>query len=41
MKALTYAFVVKEYTIGRDGTLTGKENKALVEALAAQGFTVA
>ncbi len=41
MKAPTYAFVVEEYTIGRDGTLTGKENKALVEALAAQGFTAA
>lgn len=41
MKAPTYAFVVEDYTIGRDGTLSGKENKALVEALAAQGFTVA
>lgn len=41
MKAPTYAFVVEEYTIGRDGTLTGKENKALIEALAAQGFTAA
>lgn len=41
MKAPTYAFVVEEYTIGRDGTLTGKENKALVEALAVQGFTAA
>ena len=41
MKAPTYAFVVEEYTIGRDGTLTGKENKALVEALEAQGFTAA
>jgi len=41
MKAPTYAFVVEEYTIGRGGTLTGKENKALVEALAAQGFTAA
>lgn len=41
MKAPTYAFVVEEYTIGRDGTLTGKENKALLEALAAQGFTAA
>ncbi len=41
MKAPTYAFVVEDYTIGRDGTLTGKENKALVEALAAQGFTAA
>lgn len=41
MEAPTYAFVVEDYTIGRDGTLTGKENKALVEALAAQGFTAA
>ena len=41
MKAPTYAFVVEDYTIGRDGTLTGKEKKALVEALAAQGFTAA
>lgn len=41
MKAPTYAFVVEKYTIGRDGTLTGKENKALIEALAAQGFTAA
>lgn len=41
MKAPTYAFVIEEYTIGRDGTLTGKENKALVDALAAQGFTAA
>lgn len=41
MKAPTYAFVVEDYTIGRDGTLTGRENKALVEALAAQGFTAA
>ncbi len=38
MKAPTYAFVVEEYTIGRDGTYTGKENKALVEVLTAQGF---
>ena len=37
MKAPTYAFVVEDYTIGRDGTLTGRENKAL----AAQGFTAA
>lgn len=41
MKAPTYAFEVEEYTIGRHGTLTGKENKALVEARAAQGFTAA
>lgn len=41
MKAPTYAFVVENYTIGRDGTLTGKENNALIEALAAQGFTPA
>ena len=41
MKAPTYAFTVEGYTIGRDGTLTGAENKALVEALEAQGFTAA
>lgn len=41
MKAPTYAFTVEGYTIGRDGTLTGATNKALVEALAAQGFTAA
>lgn len=41
MKAPTYAFMVEGYTIGRDGTLTGAENKALIEALAAQGFTAA
>lgn len=41
MKAPTYAFVVEGYTIGRDGTLTGAENKELVEALAAQGFKAA
>lgn len=40
MKAPTYAFVVEGYTIGRDGTLTGAENKELVEVLAAQGFKV-
>lgn len=28
-------------TIGRDGTLTGAKNKALVEALEAQGFKAA
>ena len=41
MKAPTYAFVVEGYTIGRDGTLTGAENKELVEALAVQGFNAA
>lgn len=41
MKAPTYAFIVEGYTIGRDGTLTGAENKALVEALEAQGFKAA
>ena len=41
MKAPTYAFVVEGYTIGRDGTLTGAENKELVEALAVQGFKAA
>lgn len=38
LKAPTYAYAIGEYTVGRDGTLTGKENKALFEALAAQGF---
>ena len=33
--------MVEGYTIGRDGTLTGAENKALVEALEAQGFKAA
>lgn len=41
LKAPTYAYAIGNYTVGRDGTLTGKENKALVEALAAQGFTAA
>ena len=41
MKAPTYAFTVEGYTIGRNGTLTGAENKALIESLAAQGFTAA
>lgn len=41
LKAPTYAYAIGNYTVGRDGTLTGKENKALVEALAAQGFKAA
>ena len=41
LKAPTYAYAIGEYTVGRDGSLTGKENKALGEALAAQGFTAA
>lgn len=41
LKAPTYAYAIGNYTVGRDGTLTGKENKALVESLAAQGFTAA
>lgn len=41
LKAPTYAYVIGNYTVSRDGTLIGKENKALVEALAAQGFKAA
>lgn len=41
MKAPTYAFMVEGYTIGKDETLTGAANKALIEVLAAQGFTAA
>lgn len=41
LKAPTYAYAIGNYTVGRDGTLTGKKNKALVEALAAQGFKAA
>ena len=41
LKAPTYAYAIGNYTVGRDGTLTGKENKALVGALAAQGFKAA
>lgn len=41
MKAPTYGFAISNYILDRNGTLRGKENKALVEALAAQGFTAA
>ena len=41
MKAPTYGFAVSNYTINKNGTLTGENNKALVEALAEQGFTAA
>lgn len=41
MKAPTYGFAVSNYIIDRNGTLTGENNKALVEALAEQGFTAA
>lgn len=41
LKAPTYAYAIGNYTVSRDGTLIGKENKALVEALAAQGFKAA
>ena len=41
MKAPTYGFAVGNYIIDRNGTLTGEENKELVDALTAQDFTVA
>ena len=41
MKAPTYGFAVSNYTIDKNGTLTGENNKALVEALAEQGSTAA
>lgn len=41
MKAPTYSFAVGNYIIDRNGTLTGEENKALIDALAAQDFTAA
>lgn len=41
MKAPTYAFAVADYTIDRNGTLIGAENKALVEALTEKGFIAA
>jgi hypothetical protein len=41
METLANAFVVKGYAIDRGGTLTGAENKELVETLAAQGFKAA
>lgn len=39
--APSFAYTVGEYTIDKAGTLTGKTNKALIDALAAQGFTAA
>lgn len=41
MKAPTYGFAISNYILDRNGTLRGEENKELVEALAAQGFTAA
>lgn len=41
MKAPTYGFAVGNYIIDRNGTLTGEENKELVDALTAQDFTAA
>lgn len=41
MKAPTYGFAVSNYIIDKNGTLTGDNNKALVEALAEQGFIAA
>lgn len=41
MKAPTYGFAVSNYIIDKNGTLIGKSNKALVEALVEQGFTAA
>ena len=36
--APTFAYVIGDYTVAKGGTLTGKSNAALVEALAEQGF---
>ena len=36
--APSLAYIVGEYTISRDGTLSGPDNRELVEALAHQGF---
>ncbi|MCM1569996.1 MAG: hypothetical protein NC081_11200 [Roseburia sp.] len=41
MKAPTYGFAISNYILDRNGTLRGEENRELVEALAAQGFTAA
>ena len=41
MKAPTYSFAVSNYIIDKNGTLTGENNKALLETLAEQGFTAA
>ena len=37
-KAPTYAYVIGEYTVDRNGTLTGKRNGELLTALAERGF---
>lgn len=41
MKAPTYGFAVGNYIIDRNGTLTGEENKELIDALTTQDFTAA
>ncbi|MEY8532976.1 hypothetical protein AALH30_05510 [Blautia pseudococcoides] len=41
MKAPTYGFAVGNYIIDKNGTLIGKENKELIDALTAQNFTAA
>lgn len=41
MKAPTYGFAVGNYIIDKNGTLTGEENKELIDALTAQDFTAA
>ena len=38
MKAPTYAYRIGEYTVDREGTLTGPLNDQLVEFLASQGY---
>ena len=38
MKAPTYAYRIGEYTVDREGTLTGPMNDNLVEFLASQGY---
>lgn len=34
------AYQIGKYEVTKDGTLTGSESKAIIEALAARGFTV-
>ena len=41
LRAPTYAFAVGSYNIGKEGTLTGPENPALIESLKEQGFIAA
>lgn len=41
MKAPTYGFAVGNYIIDRNGTLTGEENKELIDVLTEQDFTAA